>query len=230
MDMIYGVILAGGTGERFWPLSRRESPKQFLPLFGERTMLQLTMDKLKGLLDAGNVFVVTDKAYRELVAMQLPEIPSENIICEPCGRDTAAAIGLAAEHIAHRDPTGVMVVLPADHYVADVEEFKRVLKAGVEVAREGEWVLTIGIRPSRPETGYGYIQQGEQQGKRQGIAVFRAVAFHEKPDLNKAVKYLESGDYLWNSGMFIWRVDLIRNLITVFYPVGCGFVANSCQY
>lgn len=216
--MIYGVILAGGTGERFWPLSRRENPKQFLPLFGERTMLQLTMDKLKGLIDGKNIFIVTDKAYEELVTAQLPELPSENIICEPCGRDTAAAVGLAAEHIAHRDPRGVMVVLPADHYVADVEEFRRVLKAGIEVAREGEWVLTIGIRPSRPETGYGYIQQGEHQEERQGTAVFKAVAFHEKPDLDRALKYLDSGNYLWNSGMFIWRVDLIRSLIASFLP------------
>jgi mannose-1-phosphate guanylyltransferase len=216
--VIYGVILAGGTGERFWPLSRRENPKQFLPLFGERTMLQLTMDKLKGLIDGKNIFIVTDKAYEELVTAQLPELPSENIICEPCGRDTAAAVGLAAEHIAHRDPRGVMVVLPADHYVADVEEFRRVLKAGIEVAREGEWVLTIGIRPSRPETGYGYIQQGEHQEERQGTAVFKAVAFHEKPDLDRALKYLDSGNYLWNSGMFIWRVDLIRSLIASFLP------------
>ena len=215
---MYGVILAGGTGERFWPLSRREKPKQFLPLFGQRTMLQLTMDKLKGLLAAENVFVVTDKVYRDLVAAQLPELPSGNIICEPCGRDTAAAVGLAAEHISHRDSQGVMAVLPADHYIADVEQFRRVLKAGVEVAREGEWVLTIGIRPSRPETGYGYIQQGEQQGERQGTAIFKAVAFHEKPDLDRALKYLDSGNYLWNSGMFIWRVDLIRRLIASFLP------------
>lgn len=215
---MYGVILAGGTGERFWPLSRRENPKQFLSLFGQRTMLQLTMDKLEGLLTAENVFVVTDKAYRDLVAAQLPELPPENIICEPCGRDTAAAVGLAAEHIARRNPQGVMAVLPADHYVADVEEFKRVLKTGVEVAREGEWVLTIGIRPSRPETGYGYIQQGEQYQERQGTAVFKAAAFYEKPDLSLALKYLDSGDYLWNSGMFIWRVDLIRNLIARFLP------------
>lgn len=216
--MMYGVILAGGTGERFWPLSRREKPKQFLPLFGERTMLQLTMDKLKGLIDAKDVFVVTDKAYEDLVVAQLPGLPPENMICEPCGRDTAAAVGLAAEHIAYRDPQGVMTVLPADHYIADVEEFRRVLKAGMEVAREGEWVLTIGIRPSRPETGYGYIQQGEQREERQSTPVFKAVAFHEKPDLNRALKYLESGNYLWNSGMFIWRVDLIRNLIARFLP------------
>ena len=181
-------------------------------------MLQLTMDKLNGLIDAKNVFVVTDKAYEDLVADKLPELPAENIICEPCGRDTAAAVGLAAEHIAHRDPRGVMLVLPADHYVADVEEFRRVLKAGIEVAGEGKWVLTIGIRPSRPETGYGYIQQGEQLEERQGTPVFKAVAFHEKPDLDRALNYLESGNYLWNSGMFIWRVDLIRSLIASFLP------------
>ena len=215
---MYGVILAGGTGERFWPLSRRQNPKQFLPLFGQRTMLQLTMDKIKGLLEPANVYVVTDEVYRDLVKDQLPELPVENIICEPCGRDTAAAVGLAVEHVIRRDPQGVMVVLPADHYVADVEEFRRVLKAGGEVAQEGEWVLTIGIRPSRPETGYGYIQQGKQAGERQGTAIFRAVAFNEKPDQNKAMEYLSSGDYLWNSGMFIWRVDLIRKLIVRFLP------------
>jgi mannose-1-phosphate guanylyltransferase len=227
---MYGVILAGGTGERFWPLSRRQNPKQFLSLFGQRTMLQLTMDKLKGLIEPANVYVVTDEVYRDLVKQQLPDLPPENIICEPCGRDTAAAVGLAAEHVIRRDPQGVMIVLPADHYVADIEEFKRVLKAGGEVAREGEWVLTIGIRPSRPETGYGYIQQGESIGEKQGTAIFKTVAFHEKPDLNKAVEYLESEEYLWNSGMFIWRVDSIRNLIAHFLPQldhGLKRIANS---
>lgn len=227
---MYGVILAGGTGERFWPLSRRQRPKQFLSLFGRRTMLQLTMDKLKGLIEPADVYVITDAVYHSLVKVQLPDLPLKNIICEPCGRDTAAAVGLAAEHIARRDPQEVMVVLPADHYVADVEEFRRVLKAGVEVAREGERVLTIGIRPSRPETGYGYIQRGEQVGERRGTAIFKAAAFHEKPDINKAMEYLSSGYYFWNSGMFIWRVDLIRQLITRFLPeldVGLKRIGHS---
>ena len=218
IDAVYGVILAGGTGERFWPLSRRQRPKQFLALLGGRTMLQLTMDKLEGLIEPADLYVVTDAVYHSLVQAQLPDLPPENIICEPCGRDTAAAVGLAAEHISRRDPQAVMAVLPADHYVADVEEFRRVLKAGMEVAREGKQVLTVGIRPSRPETGYGYIQQGEPVGERQGITIFKAAAFHEKPDINKAMEYLSSGYYLWNSGMFIWRVDLLRQLISRFLP------------
>jgi len=215
---MYAVILAGGTGERFWPLSRRENPKQFLSLFGSRTMLQLTMDKLENLAAPSDVYVITDEIYREQVQNQLPELPAENIICEPCGRDTAAAVGLAAAYIQRRDPEGVMLVLPADHYVADIEAFQRVIRAGEQAASSGEWVVTIGIIPSRPETGYGYIEKGEAAGEVEGVSVFKTLAFHEKPDVNKALEYLEKGNYLWNSGMFIWRTDLLRRLIARFLP------------
>lgn len=215
---MYAVILAGGTGERFWPLSRREKPKQFLSLLGSRTMLQLTVDKLQGLFVPSKILVVTDAVYFELVRKQLPELPPENIICEHCGRDTAAAVGLAATYIHRRDPEGLMVILPADHYIADIEEFQRIILVAVRWAAYGEQVVTIGIRPSRPETGYGYIQQGDVIEKGEGVSVYKTVAFHEKPDLKTAITYVNQKGYLWNSGMFIWRVDLLLDLIAQYLP------------
>ncbi len=215
---MYAVILAGGKGERFWPLSRRDKPKQFLSLLGNRTMLQMTVDKLQGLLTPANIYVITERIYLELVRKQLPELPLENIICEYCGRDTAAAVGLAAAYIQHRDPEGIMIVLPADHFIADIEEFQRIIQVAVRSADSGEYVVTIGIRPSRPETGYGYIQQGEAVENLEGINVHKTIAFHEKPDLQTAVDYITQGSYLWNSGMFVWRVDLLLGLIARYLP------------
>ncbi len=227
---MYAVILAGGTGERFWPLSRREKPKQFLSLLGSRSMLQLSMDRLSGLVNPADTYIVTEEKYKELVRQQLPELPLGNIICEYCGRDTAAAAGLAATYIQSRDPEGLMVVLPADHYIADIEEFQRIIQVAVRSARSGEWVVTIGIRPSRPETGYGYIQQGEAIEKLEGIPVYKTIAFHEKPDLKTAVEYLNQDNYLWNSGMFVWRVDLLLRLIAQYLPElnrGLAFIAEN---
>ncbi len=215
---MYAVILAGGTGERFWPLSRREKPKQFLSLLGSRTMLQLSMDRLSGLVNPADTYIVTEEKYRELVLQQLPEIPLENVICEYCGRDTAAAVGLAAAYIQRRDPEGLMVVLPADHFIADIDEFQRIIQAAVRSACYGEWVVTVGIRPSRPETGYGYIQQGEALDNMEDIPVYNTIAFHEKPDLKTALSYLNQDNYLWNSGMFVWRVDLLLRLIAQHLP------------
>ncbi len=229
-DYMYAVILAGGPGERFWPLSRKKKPKQFLSLFSNRTMLQLTMDKLDNLVEPSNVYVVTGVLYRELVEKQLPELPSQNIICEPCGRDTAAAVGLAAAYIQMRDPQGVMLVLPADHYVADIEAFTNIIKAGKKAAQSGEQVVTIGISPSRPETGYGYIEKGDKAEEIEGVSIFKAGAFHEKPDINQAIKYLDKGTYLWNSGMFLWRSDLLFRLMAEFLPEleqGLSLIANS---
>lgn len=215
---MYAVILAGGTGERFWPLSRRDHPKQFLSLFGKRTMLQLTMDKLQGLAAPSDLYIVTDEIYRDLVQKQLPEIPAGNIICEPCGRDTAAAVGLAAAFIQRRDPEGVIAVLPADHYVADIEAFQCILRVAAKAAQSGEWVVTVGIRPSRPETGYGYIKYGSLAEETDGVAIYHTDAFCEKPDIERAMAYLAEGAYLWNSGMFLWRVDLLRSLIARWLP------------
>jgi mannose-1-phosphate guanylyltransferase len=227
---MYAVIMAGGRGERFWPLSRREKPKQFLPLLGHRSMLQLTADRLKGLLGPEDIYVVTDISYRELVQEQLPQLDPSHIICEYCGRDTAAAAGLAAVYIQGRDPQSIMLVLPADHFIADQEAFQKTIRVAASLAEGGEWVLTIGIKPNRPETGYGYIQQGEFRQKIEGIDVYKTQAFHEKPDQETALAYLASNTYLWNSGIFVWRSDLFLDLIARYLPQldkGLHFIARN---
>jgi mannose-1-phosphate guanylyltransferase len=216
--VVHVVILAGGAGERFWPLSRQEKPKQFLPLFGELTMLQQTVARVTGLVEPGFIYVVTGEQYREQVMLQLPQIPHENIICEPFGRDTAPAIGLAAEFIYRRDREGTMVVLPADHCINDIEKFHKCLKGAIDVAAGGEWVVTIGIQPSEPATGFGYIRIGDTRFENPETLICHAVEFREKPALEQAQRYLEEGNYLWNSGMFIWRVDLVKQLMQQFLP------------
>ncbi|MQL53478.1 NTP transferase domain-containing protein [Desulfofundulus thermobenzoicus] len=213
MLVFFAVIMAGGTGQRFWPLSRRDRPKQFLSLVGERTMLQLTFDRLAGLVPPERVLVITGAGYVDTVREQLPELPPENIVAEPCGRDTAAAVGLGALHVLRKDPRGVMAVLPADHYIAHVRRFQQVLQAGVSLAADGRWLVTMGITPTRPDTGYGYICQGELLAEGPEVPVYRVEKFLEKPALDRARQFLAEGRYLWNSGMFIWRADLIYRLI-----------------
>ncbi|MDI6632433.1 MAG: mannose-1-phosphate guanylyltransferase [Bacillota bacterium] len=218
MPAVFAVILAGGSGERFWPLSSKDRPKQFLNLIGERTMLQQTVDRLRGFVEPADVYVVTGRGYGNLVKEQVPEIPEANVIEEPCGRDTAAAAGLAAVYLARRDPQGAMIVLPADHYIADTARFRWILEIAVDTARSGEWLVTLGITPTRPETGYGYIQRGEMLRTVGSIAVYRALRFTEKPDQLKARRFLASGKYFWNSGMFIWRVNVILALFAEYLP------------
>jgi len=216
--VVYAVILAGGTGERFWPLSRQDNPKQFLRLFGEQTMLQQTVSRVAGLIEPDHIYVVTGEQYHQQVVSQLTQLPLSNIICEPFGRDTAPAVGLAAEYIYRRDPGGTMLILPADHYITNVRGFHECLAAAFDAAAGGDWLVTIGIRPSEPATGYGYIRMGEVRGEYAGIPVHSVLEFKEKPDIERAKKYIEEGNYLWNSGMFIWRVDLIRSLFLRFLP------------
>ncbi|HIE13347.1 MAG TPA: mannose-1-phosphate guanylyltransferase [Desulfotomaculum sp.] len=216
--VIFAVILAGGGGERFWPVSSKERPKQFLSLIGEQTMLQQTVGRLAGFVDPRDTYVITARGYGSLVNEQVPEVPAANVIEEPCGRDTAAAVGLAAAYLAHRDPEGVMAVLPADHYIADTARFRRVLETAVETAQSGEWLVTLGITPTRPETGYGYVQRGEVLRTVGSLAVYRALRFTEKPDGMKARRFLASGKYFWNSGIFIWRVKVIRRLLEEHLP------------
>lgn len=216
--LLYAVILAGGKGERFWPYSREACPKQFLKLTGPRTMLQQTVDRLEGLVDPEAVFIITGASYAGLVREQLPGIPEENIIGEPCGRDTAAAVGLGALYVGRRDPEGVMMVLPADHHIEDVGRFRQVISGAAAAAARGEHLVTLGIEPNRPETGYGYIRRGGLHGSFNGVPAYTAERFTEKPDLELAKKFLARGNYLWNSGMFIWRADLIKRLIAEFLP------------
>jgi mannose-1-phosphate guanylyltransferase len=200
--------MAGGGGTRLWPLSRRARPKQALTLVGERTMFEHAVDRIASLFQPEEIFVVTGEEHLESLLLQAPELPRANFLLEPVGQGTAPAIGLGAVHLRRRDPQAVMVVLTADHFIRDVERFRRVLTAAAQVAEKGH-LVTLGITPSFPSTGFGYIQQGEQLYEVDGFAVFRALRFTEKPSPETAFQMVESGLYTWNSGMFIWRVDRI---------------------
>ena len=213
---VYAIIMAGGVGSRFWPRSRERSPKQLLEIAGEKTMIHNTVERLDGFIAPKNIFVVTNKLQKSAIAKQLPTITAENIIVEPIGRNTAPCIGLAAMFVHRLDPDGVMVVLPADHIISDEKEFLRVLDVGVNVAYEDSSLVTIGIQPTHPETGYGYIQIVEEEKSKNGglpEGVFKVKTFAEKPNLPTAQRFVESGDFFWNSGMFIWRADVIFNEI-----------------
>ncbi|MCX6135976.1 MAG: mannose-1-phosphate guanylyltransferase, partial [Ignavibacteriales bacterium] len=207
-EQVYAVIMAGGVGSRFWPRSREKNPKQLLEIAGEGTMIQNTVRRISGLVDEKNVFVVTNKVQKSAVIRQLPRVPAENILVEPIGRNTAPCIGLAALFVHRLNPDGVMIVLPADHIIADEKEFVRVLESGVRVASASSSLVTIGIKPTRPETGYGYIQIHDDESS-DAPAVYRVKTFAEKPNTQIAEQFVQSGDFLWNSGMFIWRADAI---------------------
>ncbi|HEY73903.1 MAG: mannose-1-phosphate guanyltransferase [Chloroflexi bacterium] len=204
----YALIMAGGVGTRLWPLSRRDRPKQALQLVGERTMFEHAVDRIAPLFQPEQIFVVTGAEHVESLAAQAPELPLENFIVEPEGRGTAPAIGLGAIHLLRQDPEAVMAVLTADHFIADTTRFRRVLTAAAQVAAAG-YLVTLGIRPSSPSTGYGYIKQGENLDTVDGFPVFHAERFTEKPSLETALRMVESGEYSWNSGMFVWRVDRV---------------------
>jgi mannose-1-phosphate guanylyltransferase len=212
MAKVCAVIMAGGVGTRFWPRSREKTPKQLLEIHGKGTMIQNTVKRLEGFIDIRDVFIVTNKVQKPPIIKQLPSLPQSNIIVEPIGRNTAACIGLAALHIKQIDPEAVMVILPADHVVQNGEEFRRILTLAAETAAVSPSLFTIGITPTHPETGYGYIQLFNEEGEHNPFfskGVFKVKTFAEKPNLQTAEKFLASGDFLWNSGMFVWRVDTI---------------------
>ncbi len=206
--MDHALIMAGGAGTRLWPLSRENRPKQALKLVGEATLFQHAVRRLAPLFPLERIWVVTRAEHVELLAAQVPDLPRQNFIIEPEGRGTAPAIGLAAIHLQRRDPQAVMAVLTADHYIANTERFRQVLAAALEVARRG-YLVTLGIQPSGPSTGYGYIEQGQPLEPAQGFEVFRAKRFTEKPDRQTAERMCASGAFSWNSGMFIWRIERI---------------------
>jgi mannose-1-phosphate guanylyltransferase len=221
MPNVYAVIMAGGVGSRFWPRSRERSPKQLLEIVGKGTMIQNTIRRISGLIDPKHILVVTNKIQKPLIAKQLPELPQENIIIEPLGRNTAPCIGLASLFIRRADPEAVMVVLPADHLMQDEEEFRRVLRLAIWVAYESRSLITVGIQPTRPETGYGYIQvidEAHPSNPYFAKGVYNVKTFAEKPNPETAERFLRSGDFLWNSGMFIWRVDTIMQQIQQLLP------------
>lgn len=209
------VIMAGGVGERFWPKSRKKLPKQFLSLSGKRSMIQDTVSRLLPLVSIENIYIATGEVYKELVIEQLPDIPIKNIIIEPFAKNTAACIGLAAEHIEHEYSNSVMVILPSDHVVHDEEKFRDTILAGVEIASKGKNIATIGIVPLRPDVGYGYIKSDFNKSLLRGTKVER---FVEKPDRTTAESYLEDGTYLWNSGMFIWTTKTFLDNMKEFMP------------
>lgn len=204
--MRHAVIMAGGAGTRLWPLSRTARPKQLLPIFGGRSLLRQSFDRLRSLLPAEQVYVITGAAHVPLVGEELPELPPENIFGEPTGRDTANAVGLAAAILHRRDPDGEMGIFTADHVINPVSVFHETLDRAFKTAADRpDALVTLGIRPQGAHTGYGYIQRGVELGD----GVFEVVQFTEKPDVTSAMRYVASGDYYWNSGMFTWRLGAI---------------------
>ena len=213
----YPVIMAGGSGTRLWPWSRQTRPKQFLRFNSPYTLLQEAYRRIAPLAPPEHVLVVTNRRFAAQVREQLPELPPENILGEPEGRNTAPAIGWAAVVIRQRDPNAVMAALPADHIITKTERFRQVLRAAAAVAREN-YIVTLGITPTHPATGYGYIEQGEPLGTWEDTPVYRLVRFTEKPDRATAEQFVRSGRYVWNSGMFIWRVDRVLREIQQHMP------------
>ena len=210
------LIMAGGRGERFWPRSRQSLPKQFLSLTDDKkTMLQLTVERILPLVAMEDIFIVTNRGYRELVRAQLPELPEGNILCEPVGKNTAPCIGLGAVHIAKKYGDAVMMVLPSDHLIKYTSLFLNTLTDACEVAEQGGNLVTLGIAPDCPETGYGYIKFQPEQTLGRAFAVEK---FVEKPDLETAKAYLASEQYLWNSGMFIWKTSTILDNLQAHLP------------
>ena len=209
MSNRYVVIMAGGSGTRFWPASRHRHPKQFLSIGGESTLLRQTVQRVLKKFDWSNIIVVTAKVHAKLAKAELPELPDENLLCEPEGRNTAPCIAWATETIHQRNEDAVCVVLPADHFIADEDAFLTHLEAGMNAADES--IVLLGLIPTRPETGYGYIEKGDElSDKINQMTVCKVQGFKEKPDLETAAAYLSEGNYLWNSGMFIFRTSVMK--------------------
>jgi mannose-1-phosphate guanylyltransferase len=208
--MLHALIMAGGGGTRFWPRSRQKRPKQFLTLSGDRSLLQQAYDRIEALVPPERCWVITSAAHREETANQLPALAADRIVGEPCGRDTAACIGLGAALIARQDANAVMVVMPADHVIEPAQEFRRAVHVAEQMAGEHPRALiTFGIPPTYPATGYGYIHRGQELARRQGIGVYRVQSFREKPNYDVAEGFIASGEYYWNSGIFVWKAATI---------------------
>jgi mannose-1-phosphate guanylyltransferase len=210
--------MAGGQGTRFWPRSRRQRPKQLLNIVGETTMLEQTVARLSSLIPAERIVIVAGRAYHDLIREDLPQLPDANFLFEPIGRNTAACVAWAALWVQQRAPDGIMAVLPADHLIRNEAEFLRVLGVAAQAARPFNRLVTLGIQPTHPETGYGYIRVGEDRHQIEGRDVFRVAQFVEKPSRQKAEQFLAEGKYFWNSGMFIWRADSIWHQVSRYLP------------
>lgn len=216
---LVAVILAGGAGTRFWPLSTEDIPKQFLKILGDKTLLRMSFERLQGIVSPEHVLVLTNKAYIGQVALELPEVPRENLIGEPMRKDTAAAVCLAALICRRLFGNPVMAVLTADHMIEPVGEFQKALLGAVQEAQKTDALFTFGIRPTYPATGYGYLELGEKLSEQGGLTLYRVSSFKEKPDLDTAMAFVSSGRFMWNSGMFVWQTEAILKQMRLHLPL-----------
>jgi mannose-1-phosphate guanylyltransferase len=215
--MLHSIIMAGGIGARFWPLSRRSKPKQLLDLLGEGTLIEQTIARVEPVIPAERRWIVTNREQMRMIQETVPAISERQFILEPLGRNTAPAIGLSAVRLLHEDPDAIMIVLPADHRIHDVEAFRECLRVATSLVSNSDMLATIGIEPTRPETGYGYIQIDKANPFEQRSA-YKVKTFAEKPNLDTAKLFLESGEFLWNSGIFVWRADVIMQQLADHLP------------
>ena len=214
------VIMAGGVGSRFWPMSTEETPKQFIDVLGVgRSLLQLTRDRFESVVPHDNIWVVTNRKYVHMVQQQLPDMPTSHILCEPCRRNTAPCIAYVSWRIKAQDPKANIVVTPSDHIVTDPVEFRRVVSECLDFTADSDAIVTLGMKTSRPETGYGYIHADLSSSSLRNKEIFRVDSFKEKPDLETAKQYIKKNYYFWNAGIFIWNVSTIVNAFRVYQPV-----------
>jgi mannose-1-phosphate guanylyltransferase len=212
---VYTVIMAGGIGARFWPRSREKKPKQLLKLFGEKTLIRYTYERMSKLTPDDKILVITNSLHRSAIIEELPEVPKNNVIAEPFGKNTAACIALACSIIKSKELDAIMVIVPSDHLISKEEVFLKNIKEAIEYVKHNNALATIGISPTRPETGYGYIQIDEKPLQDN---VYKVLTFAEKPNYDTALRFLQSGDFLWNSGMFVWKVSTIEDQFKIHMP------------
>jgi mannose-1-phosphate guanylyltransferase len=216
--MNYAVIMCGGSGSRFWPKSRKNFPKQFLQTVGDRTMIQLTVDRINRFIPLDNIYMVTNRSHVQNINDQLPEIDLRNILIEPMIKETAACIGYSAVKLLKQDKDAVMIVLPSDHYIEDEAQFIETISQGLDIALKKNCLVTMGIKPTRPETAYGYIETGRRLEGESEFPVYKVKRFTEKPNKEKEQEFIEKGTYLWNSGMFIWKASVLLEQYKEFLP------------
>jgi mannose-1-phosphate guanylyltransferase len=223
--------MAGGVGSRFWPMSTAECPKQFIDVLGTgKTLLQLTVERFGKLIAPENIWVVTNQKYADIVAQQLPSMPRTNILCEPCRRNTAPCIAYISWRIKSTDPKANIVVTPSDHIVTNVAEFQRVVGECMKFTSDTDAIVTLGMKPTRPETGYGYIQANLSANSLRNKGIFRVDTFREKPDHATALKYIQQNNYFWNAGIFIWNVNTIVNAFRMYQPAMARIFESMVPY